>query len=99
MQNFKRKKITYKKIYNIIVKKIIDENNITFKFLPAYTPEFNPIEEMINQVKNKFRYYDHSDIIIDIERSLLCVNSNNLNNYYDHIKQNILLYKNSTDLK
>ena len=38
-----------------IVKIYVTENNINMKYIPAYTPEFNPIEQVFNQVKIEFR--------------------------------------------
>jgi transposase len=31
------------------------ENNIKMEYIPAYTPEFNPIEQLFNQTKTEFR--------------------------------------------
>ena len=52
------------------------------KYILPYTPEFNPVEQVFNQIKNEFRKYEHKSIIEDIEKSLLIVNKDNLDNYY-----------------
>ena len=65
-----------------IVKKYTNENNIIMKYILPYTPEFNPVEQVFNQIKNEFRKYEHKSIIEDIEKSLLIVNKDNLDNYY-----------------
>ncbi len=67
-----------------IVKNYIDNNNINFKFIVAYTPQLNPIEMMFSQVKNNFRKLEHEDIRNDIEESLNIVKSKHLTNYYEH---------------
>ena len=54
------------------------------KYIPAYTPEFNPIEQVFNQVKNEFRKHKHTDMIEDIKKSLSIVKSQQLNNYFNN---------------
>jgi transposase len=34
-----------------------EERHITIKYLPAYSPDFNPIEKMWSKIKNKLREY------------------------------------------
>ena len=76
-----------------IVTKYASENNIKMKYIPAYTPEFNPIEQVFNQIKIEFRKHDHNNIIDDIEKSLLVVKENQLNNYYNNTVKIINLHK------
>ncbi len=63
------------------------------KYIPAYTPEFNPIEQVFNQIKNEFRKHEHKNIVEDIKRSLLIVNKDNLNNYFGNTIKIINSYK------
>ena len=67
-----------------IVKEYANTNNIRMKYIPAYTPEFNPIEQVFNQIKNEFRKHNHTNIQADIETSLSVVSADNLNNYYNN---------------
>ena len=69
------------------------ENNIKMEYIPAYTPEFNPIEQLFNQTKTEFRKYDHTNMIDDIEKSLLVVKPNHLNNYFNNTIKIINSYK------
>jgi len=63
------------------------------KYIPAYTPEFNPIEQVFNQIKNNFRKYDHTNIIVDIEKSLSVIKKEHLINYYNNTIKIINSYK------
>jgi hypothetical protein len=54
------------------------------KYIPAYTPEFNQIEQVFNQVKIEFRKHDHTNMVDDIKKSLLVVIPNQLNNYFNN---------------
>jgi transposase len=76
-----------------IVKDFANKNNIKMKYIPAYTPEFNPIEQVFNQIKNEFRKNEHTNIIEDIKKSLLVVSATNLNNYYNNTIKTINQYK------
>ena len=76
-----------------IVKEFAKENNIIMKYIPAYTPEFNPIEQVFNQIKNNFRKYDHTNIIVDIEKSLSVIKKEHLINYYNNTIKIINSYK------
>ena len=40
-------------------------------YIPAYTPDANPIEQFFNSVKKHFRKMNHNDIIADIKESIL----------------------------
>ena len=63
------------------------------KYIPAYTPEFNPIEQVFNQIKNEFRKHNHTNIQADIETSLSVVSADNLNNYYNNTIKTINKHK------
>jgi transposase len=81
-----------------IVKKYTNDNNIKMKYIPAYTPEFNPIEQVFSQIKTEFRKYDHKNMINNIENLLLVVKSNQLNNYFNDTIKTINSYKSVKDL-
>ena len=54
-------------------------------YIPAYTPDANPIEQFFNSVKKHFRKMNHNDIIADIKESILKTQETvNFNNYYKH---------------
>lgn len=76
-----------------IVKEYTTKNNIKMEYIPAYTPEFNPIEQVFNQIKIEFRKYDHTNMIDDIEKSLLIIKSDQLNNYFNNTIKIINSYK------
>jgi transposase len=76
-----------------IVKEYATENNINMKYIPAYTPEFNPIEQVFSQIKTEFRKYDHKNMIDDIKKSLLIVRPEQLNNYFNNTIKIINSYK------
>jgi len=76
-----------------IVKSFIEQNQIQFKFLPAYSPEFNPIEMMFNQLKQLLKNKSFLNIKQDIKDSLESINANNLKNYYSHAFKEIFKYK------
>jgi transposase len=75
------------------VKEYANENNINLKYIPAYTPEFNPIEQMFSQVKTHFRKLNHNNLIIDIEESLLIVRQEHLTNYYNNTLREVDKYR------
>ena len=37
------------------------DQGVTIKYLPAYSPDLNPIEQMWSKVKNKLREYQAAD--------------------------------------
>ena len=52
-------------------------NNINLLYTPAYSPEFNPIEETFSEIKRIFRKEnDHSNLILSI--------NNSINNFLDN---------------
>lgn len=75
------------------VKEFVRENNINYKFNPAYSPEFNPIELMFNKVKTEFRKCDHVDMVDDIEKAFLSVTTNDCHGFYRKTARFINNYK------
>ena len=51
------------------------------------------LEQVFNQTKTEFRKYDHTNMIDDIEKSLLVVKPNHLNNYFNNTIKIINSYK------
>ena len=62
-----------------IVDLVNEHNNILY--IPPYSPQFNPIEELFSQLKN---YIRKGNSLID---SIKKVNSNHLGGYYTHMKR------------
>ena len=60
------------------------ENNIILQYIPAYTPEFNPIELIFSKVKKIFRKLDHKNIKNDIIESLSKITKTDTKHFYDH---------------
>jgi len=62
-----------------IIDLVNEHNNILY--IPPYSPQFNPIEELFSQLKN---YIRKGNSLID---SIKKVNSNHLCGYYTHMEQ------------
>jgi transposase len=45
------------------------------KYIPAYTPEFNPIKQVFSQIKSHYINPNHDNIKEDIIQSLMLVSS------------------------
>ena len=78
-----------------IVKKFTAENNIGMKYIPAYSPIFNPIELVFSKIKSSFRKLDHINMENDIKDSIKTVTTDNLKNYYSHVNKIINEYANN----
>ena len=51
------------------------------------------LEQVFNQTKTEFRKYDYTNMIDDIEKSLLIIKSDQLNNYFNNTIKIINSYK------
>lgn len=77
-----------------IVKEYIETNNINLLFNVAYSPEFNPIENMFSKLKKLVK--DCSDnnnldiLKINIQNSLKHITASDLTNFYIHSFNNLL---------
>ena len=78
--------------HSVKVKNYCKSSNINQIFNPAYTPEFNPIENVFSCIKTAFRKLNHDNIIKDIKESINCITSEILNNCYRNAKKIILSY-------
>ena len=59
------------------------------EYIPAYSPDFNPIEMVFSKVKTEYRKLNHTNIEEDIINSISKVTSNDLNNCYLHVIKTI----------
>ena len=80
--------------HSLVVKEYAQNNNISMKYIPAYTPEFNPIEQVFSQIKSHYRNFNHDNIEEDIIQSLMLVSSEQLTNYFRNTLQFIETYRN-----
>jgi len=67
-------------------------NNITLNFIPAYSPEFNPIELVFSKIKSFYRKMDHLNMEDDIKKSIKSVKSEDIKNCYNHTYKEIQKY-------
>lgn len=68
-------------------KEIVDLfSNSTNKllYIPPYSPEFNPIEEMFSQMKRNIKECNNKNTIMKINRSIKKIKKEHLLNYYNH---------------
>ena len=63
------------------------------KYIPPYSPEFNPIELIFSKMKTKFRSLDHNNLLRDIETSIKIINQSDLEKCYYHTIKCIKEYK------
>jgi transposase len=45
-------------------------NNINMEYIPAYSPDFNPIEMVFSKIKTFYRKLDHTNIEEDIKNAI-----------------------------
>jgi len=63
-------------------------------YTPAYSPEFNPIEESFSEIKRIFRREDdHSNLILSINNSINNCNKENFIKYFNHSMNIIYKYR------
>ena len=67
-----------------LVKTLIDKSSNKLLYIPPYSPQFNPIEEVFSQIKRNINYIKKGDIIQKFNKSISFVTANNLKNYYKH---------------
>jgi len=78
----------------IDLKKYCKLNNINLLYTPAYSPEFNPIEETFSEIKRIFRKDDdHSNLILSINNSINNCNKENFIKYFNHSMNIIYKYR------
>ena len=80
----------FKKNKEVFKNKKILQDNVRFhhaknilmkmKYIPVYTPMFNPIENSFSKIKLNYRRLNHDDI----KMSINTLTEENLQNYYNH---------------
>lgn len=78
--------------HTLKLKELINKNNLSFKYNPPYSPEFNPIEIIFSKMKTLYRKLKHNNIINEINDIIKKININDLNNCYNHTKNIIKNY-------
>lgn len=66
------------------IKNIATNSNNKLLFIPPYSPEFNPIEEVFSQIKRNIHSYNDNLIIDKFKKSIKLVKKYHLKNYYNH---------------
>jgi transposase len=77
-----------------LLKEYCKNNHIYLKYLPPYTPQFNPIELVFSEMKTLFRKLKHTNIIEDINYTINNINTNNFISYVNYSLNCINNYKN-----
>jgi len=75
-----------------IVQEVFREHSIQLKFLPAYSPELNPIEEVFSMVKNRFRAQiprptNSVELVASIETAFASITQVMLQPFYNHSRE------------
>jgi hypothetical protein len=72
-----------------LVRNFFKDNNLTFLYLPPYSPMLNPIEECFSKVKNSIRklLYDGRHLLDSVNEAFAGVTSANCRGWFNHIKQ------------
>ena len=69
------------------VKTLLNHNGILFKFLPAYSPQLNPIEEFFSMLKAK---YNETDVNLPIRDRIIIAFNNNFREECEGFYRNML---------
>ena len=64
------------------INELFEKSNNKQLFIPPYSPEFNPIEQVFSQIKNNLKKFNDKNIIKRISKSFKLVSRENLHNYY-----------------
>jgi transposase len=73
-----------------IVQEVSRQHNfIQLKFLPAYSPQLNPIENVFSKIKNRFRSQilrptNSVELVASIKTAFASVSQSMLEPFYDH---------------
>jgi len=67
-----------------IIKNIIENSSNEILFIPPYSPELNPIEEVFSLLKRKIINSDSNTILSKIKNSIISLKNTNFENYYKH---------------
>lgn len=67
-----------------LITDILSSSSNKLLYIPPYSPQFNPIEEVFSQLKRNLRQFNKCTIIQKIIKSISLISSINLLNYYRH---------------
>ena len=67
-----------------IIKNIFNNSTNKLLFIPPYSPQFNPIEEVFSQLKRNIKYISKCSVVKKIKRSTKTIKQKHLKNYYNH---------------
>jgi transposase len=67
-----------------LVKTLIGKSSNKLLYIPPYSPQFNPIEEVFSQIKRNINYIKNGNIIQKFNKSTSFVTTRNFKNYYKH---------------
>jgi len=68
-----------------IINNIITQSNNKIMFIPPYSPEFNPIEEVFSQIKSHYyKYYKKKNFAYFLSLCCSKVKSKHIANFYKH---------------
>lgn len=63
---------------------LITNSNNKCLFIPPYSPQFNPIENVFSKIKHNFKKLIDTDIPSKFQKCISLITKNDLNNYYLH---------------
>jgi transposase len=72
---------------------LINENGFELVFLPAYSPQLNPIEELFSKWKSNIKSMNaktNEELNIAIHRSASSISQEDCENFYSHVRKFIL---------
>lgn len=77
---------------SINIKTLLRENNIYYDYIPIYSPELNPIEEVFGMLKNSYYNLPSPKNFQEIKNNVECVinewrnNETSFENFYNHMR-------------
>ena len=72
------------------VKRFLEDHNVSFAFLPAYSPELNPIEEAFSKIKHYIRKCKHrtEETLFDaIGNAIATITEDDVIGYINHAEE------------
>lgn len=75
-----------------VVRQFLTSNRIRYDYLPRYSPELNPIEEVFSMLKSQYYRLERPNNYEEIKRNVIACLSNwetyntNFENFYEHMK-------------
>jgi transposase len=65
-----------------LIRTIMKKSTNKLLYIPPYSPEFNPIEEVFSQLKRNIVKFNNKNILERLKKSALMITKNNLKNFY-----------------